>query len=252
MTKIGLLLCTLFFALPLKAQCILKVRVNYAPPQYFNEQDKWTGIAVEMVEALLQEAGCKAEYHKLPWQRAIMELEKGTIDIMMNVGYSDSRAQHYYFISPDTYEEQVLVTRNDAEIEIETLDDLISLPLDIVYEKGVIFDQAFTDKLSSSEAFSQKVVPSAVETNFESVYLKRLSGAITTYDFAAYMLKKNPKYSQELRILPLKISSVPTFFALSKKSVSKERFLAFQEANIRLISRGTYRHIIASWRSLQD
>lgn len=244
-------LLSLLIPLPLHAQCLLKVRVNNAPPHYYMADHGWQGIAVDILQALLNEADCQADYYLLPWQRGLMELEKGTIDIMLNVGYNEERAEHFYYLSPETYEQQVLVVRKDARQTLQTLDDLTTLPMQVAFEKGVIFAAPFTEKLQHDKVFRQHVMPSAVETHLESLFMNRLSGVITTLDFATYALKNNPKYGQALRIDALEISSLPTFFALSKKSVSRDRLHALQEANIRLIAKGKYKEILSRWRRLE-
>ena len=44
------------------------------------------------------------------------------------------------------------------------------------------------------------------------------------------------------------ISKLPTFFAFSKQSISQDKILALQAANIRAISKGLYEEVIERWQ----
>ena len=79
------------------------------------------------------------------------------------------------------------------------------------------------------------------------VYLGRLSAALRMKENARYELKIYPKYSKELEIHPFHVSSLPTFFAFSKKSISQEMLLKLQQANIRALASGKYQTVINKW-----
>ncbi len=231
------------------ANCVLKVRVNDSPPQYIFENNKWIGRAVELMEVLLDEAGCKADYRKMSWNRAILELKKGTIDAMMNVGFNEDRARYFYYINPNSNETKVLLVRKNSGFVIDSLDDLKKLPNKIGYEKGNIFDQTFNKKLNSDEEFKNNFYPHPSNNLTEMVYLGRLSAVLRIKENARYELKNNPGYSKEMMIHPFHVSSLPTFFAFSKKSTSKEMLIKLQEANIQALASGKYQTVINKWEN---
>ena len=233
------------------ANCVLKVRVYDTPPQYMLENNKWVGRAVELIEVLLDEAGCEADYRKMTWNRAILELKKGTIDVLMNVGFNTERAQYFYYINPNSNETKVLLIRKNSNFVINSLDDLKKLPNKIGYEKGNILDKTFTEKLDSDEDFRNNLYPHPSTNLTEMVYLGRLSAVLRMKENARYELNTHPKYSKVMEIHPFHVSSLPTFFAFSKKSTSKEMLLRLQEANIRALASGKYQAIINKWDNSQ-
>ncbi len=231
-----------------QAECVLKVRVNDVSPQYMQKDGKWTGRAVELMEVLLEEANCRAEYVKGPWKRALIELEQGRIDAMMNVGYDEQRSDSYYFISPNAYETTVLLMRKDTEIDINSLSDLKKLPMKIGYETGNLFDKYFIDKFEEDQEFRNNFKALAVGDMTEMVFLGRLSGELTILENAQYSIASNPKYLEHLKIHPMIISKLPSFFAFSKHSISKDKIIELQAANIRAISKELYVKVIERWQ----
>ena len=230
------------------AECVLKVRVNDVPPQYMQKEGKWTGRAVELMNVLLEEANCRADFIQIPWKRSLIELEKGRIDAMMNVGYNEQRAKSYYFMSPNVYETTVLLMRSDSDAAIQTLSDLKKLPKKVGYETGNLFDKHFSEKFENDQSFKDIFEPLEVGNMTEMVYLGRLSGELTILENAQYAIKTNTKYKKYLKIHPMTISKLPTFFALSKQSINQEKMLALQAANIRAISKGLYEDVIKRWQ----
>jgi polar amino acid transport system substrate-binding protein len=224
------------------------VRVSDVPPQYIQQDGQWTGRAVELMEVLLREANCRAEYVKSPWKRALIELEQGRIDAMMNVGYDKQRADSYYFVSPNAYETTVLLMRKDTEIDINSLSDLKKLPLKIGYETGNLFDKDFTDMFEEDLEFRSSFKALAVGDMTEMVFLGRLSGELTILENAQHSIASNPKYQEHLKVHPMIISKLPSFFAFSKHSISKDKIIELQAANIRAISKELYQEVIERWQ----
>jgi ABC-type amino acid transport substrate-binding protein len=229
------------------SECLLKIRVNDAPPQYMQENERWVGRAIDYMESLLSETDCKARYVKMPWQRALVELEKGTIDAMMNMGYSESRAEKFYFISPEMRETRILFMRKDSVVSIESLDDLKKLPSKLAYEKGNIFDAAFTNKLDTDPVFREHIQAMSNGDLSEMVYAGRLSAEIKILENAKYHMQNNPKYAESMMIHPIQVSSLPTFLAFSKVSVPEALMLKLHQANIRAIAKGKYTSVKQKW-----
>lgn len=245
--NLGIGLVFLLLSTNTYSACILKVRVNEVPPQYMSTDNGWTGRAVELMEALLKEAGCQAEYHSMPWKRALLQLEAGKIDAMMNTGYNKTRAEHFYFISPHTNETRVLLVKKDSNFRIETLEDLKKLPGPIGYETGNIFDAEFMQKYENDEVFRKKFITSPLNNLTDLVLLDRLSATLRLIENARYDLDHKPEYSKDLIMHPFRVSNLPTFFAFSKKSVNETLLLKLHSANNRVIAREGYKAILKKW-----
>jgi len=244
--RFALVLLTLS-SIQVHADCQLDVRVNNDPPQYMNVDDEWTGRAVELINALLDEAGCTANYVVLPWQRSLIELERGAIDVMMNFGYSAERAGYAHFISPHTYEITVLTVRKNLARQILSLEDLKDLPGKIGFEKGNIYDQAFTRKYNTDKSFRALFVPLPAHDITEMVFRGNLVGELNLAESARYLIDNNPAYAEKLTVLPFHVSRLPTFFAFSKQSVSTELLLRLHAANVRVLARDGYQDILKKW-----
>ncbi len=80
----------------------IKLRVIEFPPFYYQDENgQWTGLEVELAEALLKEAGLKPEYVPLPWSRALKSMEVGEAELMMNLVKTPEREEYMHFIGPE-------------------------------------------------------------------------------------------------------------------------------------------------------
>ena len=176
-----------------------------------------------------------------------MELKAGNVDVMMNMGFNEQRAEHFHYISPHTNETTVLLTRKDMNIEIHSLNYFKKFPLKIGYEAGNIYDEICTKKFHEDQDF-RNVFQAVVSGDYtEMAFLGQLSGKLTLLENAKYALKNIPKYNEQMKIHPLIVSKLPTFFAFSEKSVSQEKMLLLHDANIRAISKGLYESVKDRW-----
>ncbi|MCP4021812.1 MAG: amino acid ABC transporter substrate-binding protein [Desulfobacteraceae bacterium] len=227
---------------------VIKVRVNDMPPQYILENGKWKGFAIELMEALLNEAGCKAEYMKLPWARALLELEDGRIDAVMNVSYTSERAKKFYFIWATNYETGIIIVKKNSNYSIDSLDDFKRLPDKIGFERGNVYSDEFNEKFKNDKVFrdvfyamsNSQMIPNMIQE-------EKFIGALGLLLNAQYQIKTDPRFTN-LKVHPFQISKQPNFFAFSRKSVSKDLILKLHEANIRAIAKGSYGKIMRKWK----
>ena len=225
----------------------LIVRVSDIPPQYFQVQGGWTGLAVETMEALLKEAGFQPEYRKIPWKRALVELKEGRIDAMMNVTYTAERAQDYHYLWAKKTDVEVLVVKSDTDFNINSLDDLKRLPHKVAFETGNVLGETFDAKYKNDEDFRNVFFPMTNLNQVDMLLRERVSGLLDMLANAKYNIKNDPKW-KDLKIHPFVISEMPSFFAFSKKSISEKTLIKLHAANIRNINNETYDKIFRKWK----
>ena len=161
MKKIAILAIMIFVFAGNAFPCELKVRVpmgNAYPPFFEQDQNgRWSGLSIEIAEALLKEAGCQPVYKSLPFPRSLDYLKKGKIDMMLNLTATDERKAFTHFIGPQLDETVVLVIRKDSTFNIGSLDDFKKLPKSIGVERGKVYGNAFEKKRSTDAAFREKL-----------------------------------------------------------------------------------------------
>lgn len=107
-----------------KGTLVIATEGNWTPWTYHDASDKLTGFDVEIGTLLAQYLGVKPEFKEVPWESILVGVEQNVFDIACNgVGYTEERAQKFYFSDPYLYTEAVLVVRSD-NTDIHTLEDL--------------------------------------------------------------------------------------------------------------------------------
>jgi len=94
------------------------------PPKIFEDDDgKVVGIFPDLLEYIALQEGWTIKYIKGSWTECLERLENNDIDIMVDVAYSDSRAEKYDFNNFEILTNWGVVYGKDSSL-IESLDDL--------------------------------------------------------------------------------------------------------------------------------
>jgi len=248
MKKIAFLTVMMFFLIVNTGLCDqVKVRVSEgtAYPPFFmqNEKGIWSGLSIELVEALLKEAGYTPSYEPLPFARALKYMQEGKIDMMLNMTITEERKAFMDFIGPQLDETIVLVIKKDSDFNITSLDDLKKLPQSIGIERGRVYGKAFEEKRAGDEELKAKLKEvTEVDTNEKLLDAGRISGFLGYGYNTFYQIKTNPLY-KNFKAHPFVISQDWIYFGFSKKSVTPEMLQKFQGAYDRAKQKGVFETI---------
>jgi len=94
------------------------------PPKIFEDDDgKVVGIFPDLLEYIALQEGWTLKYIKGSWTECLERLENNEIDIMVDVAYSDSRAEKYDFNDIEIFTNWGVVYGTAGSL-IDSLDDL--------------------------------------------------------------------------------------------------------------------------------
>jgi cystine transport system substrate-binding protein len=97
---------------------------NWQPWTYEDEAGNLVGFEVEVSSAVAEKLGVTPEYVTGEWDGLLAGVQSGRYDLMANgVGYTEERAQAYYFSDFYAFNRTALVVRADNE-DISSLEDL--------------------------------------------------------------------------------------------------------------------------------
>ena len=103
---------------------VIAMEGNWAPWTYENEDGELVGFEVEVSRAIAEKLGVTPEYVTGEWDGLLAGVQAGRYDVMANgVGYTEERAQAYYYSDFYAFNRTALVVRRDNE-EIKSLEDL--------------------------------------------------------------------------------------------------------------------------------
>ena len=227
------------------AQCQLTVQVSNFPPYALEDaQGKFSGLDIELVNALIKETDCQLIPRKLPWKRALHLLAHGGLDIMTGMSITVERQQYTTFIGPMRNESIILVVNSNSNLPIKSLDDLKTLPKPVGITRGSFYGVDFAKKFSGDPSFAANIdVSNNSITKFNNLLNGRLSGVIgDRFNMISLLKKRN--LSAAYKIHPFTIHKSPVYFGFSKKALPAELLFRLQAANKRLLESGGYQHII--------
>ena len=107
-----------------EGKIVIAMEGNWAPWTYEDENGNLVGFEVEVSGAVAEKLGVTPEYVTGEWDGLLAGVQAGRYDLMANgVGYTDERAQAYYYSDFYAFNRTALVVRGDNE-EIKSLEDL--------------------------------------------------------------------------------------------------------------------------------
>lgn len=224
--------------------CELTVRVpegnTYAPYFIQDSRGKWSGLAIEFVEALLQEAGCSPIYMPLPFARSLEYLQEGKLQLMLNMTVTEERKAYAYFVGPQIDETVVLVVPRDSRFKITSLESLKDLPKPVGVERGKVYGREFEAKRATDKAFQIKLDEVAeVDFNEKKLAAGRISCFFGYRYNVLYRLKTDPIY-KHFAMHPFEVNQDWVHMGVSKRAVSEGQLKRLQEAYRRASQKGVF------------
>lgn len=250
--RLPLLSLVVFIVLlsPAAGACKLTVRFEDYPPQYYlDKNNQWQGMAVDFAKALLHQAGCDYRVIKAPWARALDMLEKGQIDMMLNVSRHPTREHYSYFIGPQRQESIVLISLASAPIALEQFYRLDTWGKPVAIQKGAYYGKRFATMLANN-AHAKKhfmVIPNN-DVKLSMLHKGRVSGIIDEKLNILYQIKHTPKFS-DVVVHPVVVHVNPVYYAFSQASVNPVLLARLNKAFETLQSNQTLAAIVKKYES---
>ncbi|MDM4765767.1 transporter substrate-binding domain-containing protein [Pelomonas sp. SE-A7] len=223
----------------------LRMAVEKRPPYVYKAPDgSLKGSDIELVQRILEQAGCKLELRpELPRKRRYAMFVAGEIDLLPSASINEERRQVAWFTAP-YYREAValfaLPAKADSLRGITGFEDLLQRKISLVSQGFGWFGQGFeTNKKALTEA---GLLSHYDELDSALRMLKAGRGDLVMADRAAMrlLLRQQKIELVELPFLPVHDAA---HLMLSKRSVGEAQFRAIDEALRRLEENGTLKAI---------
>lgn len=184
---------------PLVAGELLRLVADPWPP--FNDHDlPHNGLASDLVQQALHQAGYRTLYSEAPWERAMLGLKRGEHDVLINAWFSDERTRFGYFSRPYLINRIRFIQRKGANIAFAQLADLYR------YQIAVVRGYAYTREFDQDERL-QRVKVSGFESAARMLYAGRVQLALEDEWVARYHLGRElAPLRDELEFLPKPLS----------------------------------------------
>lgn len=161
-------------------------------PPFSDERLPGNGVAVELVTSALERAGYTSEYRELPWERAVLGLQRADYDVLITAWYSEERAAFGHFSQPYLINRIRVVQRAGDDIVFTQLADLY--PYRIAVLRGYAYSQAFNADnnlqrvgVSSFESAANMVRRGRADLALEDEYVARFQFSHQLKDIAGQL-----------------------------------------------------------------
>ncbi|MEE4246909.1 MAG: transporter substrate-binding domain-containing protein [Kangiellaceae bacterium] len=218
---------------PKPAECKLTMGWDpWEPYMYLMPGDKVSGLDIEIIEALANEANCSLEFIQDDWMHLLQKVEKGEVDLVAGASITEKRKEYALFSDAYRTENFVLYIRQGERSKFGR--DILAM-VESGKKVGVTTDYIYGDEvtdLQDNETYSEQFVYATVdEENYFNLLQHTVDVIIDDPFVGAYNLKRKG-ITEQIEQLPMKIYSGDVHLMFSMRSVDHtivERFNAALE-----------------------
>lgn len=229
------------------ASCEKSLRWDDDPPFSMSMPDgEVAGIDVELNRAVLARLGCDVTLRKLPWGRALKDLELGRLDILPGAFRRPERELYAYFSG-----EILPPSRNILFIRIQALEvwpvsrltELQHTSFRLGAQINVFYGADFLQVMSDPE-FAARVTMVANRTSLWHMLDRgRIDGLIANEHTGAYEVRQLGLH-ERIKATNVVVSSEAAEVAFSKNSTDRDFVKAYAAVLEQLVADGSYGRIV--------
>lgn len=221
--------------------CELKVSFEEWMPYQTKTGNKFTGLDVEITEAIVKEAGCKMIITEQPWIRQLAENESGQIDVTMGASKTPEREIFAYFTEGYRNETNSLFVKVGVGADIKSVMDLGKTKARIGVSRGTSYGQEVDAMKSKFDASADNDT-----MNIKKTMAGRIDGFLVD-QFTGIALIKMQKATNMIQLHPVHISSGEVYLMVSKKSKIPNLTKKLNDALKKIKANGNHARIIAKY-----
>jgi len=243
--QVGFSLC---LVLPAQSQEFSVGWELWYPYQFHNEHNELTGVDIEAFNLISKKAEMSISYVELPWQRHLMYIKSGMIDVAFGASYTKEREQTAYFSIPYRKESVNLFVRKGQtqSVKLKELSDLTDSDYLIGVENGYFYGKEY-QKLKTVPGFISRINSVLdIEQNVKMLMKGHIDGFLADPMSMKSFVEKY-KFQDEFEVHPLPIYQGDIFIMLSKKTFSNSDLVSINQAITELQQSGQLTAVINRW-----
>lgn len=213
---------------------------NFPPYEYIDEKGNPTGFGVELFRAVASEMGLNIEISLGPWNTVRHQLEKGEIDVITGMFYSEHRARKIDFSVPHTIVSHSAFVREGSSIH--SLENLRGKRI-IVQRGDIMHDYVLENHLTDSIQTvddPDSALALLSSGNCDAALLSRLQGM--------YLIEKNGFKN----IKPIDPPLFQNKYCFAVVKGESDLLAKINEGLFILKTRGAYRQLHQKWFGIYE
>ncbi|MBU2712829.1 substrate-binding periplasmic protein [Zooshikella harenae] len=181
-------------------------------PPYSGANLKGNGFSPQLIKKIFSKNKDEVQILILPWARALKGTIEGDYDGLLDVWYSEERAQELNFSDPYMYNRIKFIKRTNSDITYNKFSDLKS------YRIGIVRDYAYNKEFDASKEIA-KISERTFAINFYKLLHHRIDLTLEDELVARHEIKKiSPLLLKEVVFLPKVLSENKLHVAFSKEN----------------------------------
>jgi polar amino acid transport system substrate-binding protein len=253
MIKFHILIPTLCYLLPFFSfsaeQCKWNVGwEHFYPYSYQDKQGALVGIDIDILNIISTNLNCKITYIERPWQRLLMELKVGKIDIIAGVSRTKERETYSFYSQVYRYEEKTLFVRKEdiGKYSIKTISDLITSNIKLVVTRGH-YNGKELEKARKNPEFNKRIFDVLDNRTHSKMLISNRADGYFDAKISGLQLLKEKNLSDKIVLHGFTLYKEPVFVIFSKKSFKHNNIESFNKEIIKLKKSGKDQQVIASY-----
>ncbi|MGH1486895.1 MAG: substrate-binding periplasmic protein [Cellvibrionaceae bacterium] len=166
------------------------------------------GISIALVRKIMKSQGHDIKLTSMPWARSLVMLEKGKIDILPAVWFTQERSETMLYSDSYAANRLVFIKLKDSDYEYNGLPSLYDKTVGVIRDYG--YDEAFLNDNNI-----QRTIADSLNSNIKKLITGRidltLDDEIVSKTTIDPMLRKRVEFTQNA------LNENPLFIACSKK-----------------------------------
>jgi len=204
---------------------------NWFPYQKISDKGIASGKQVELIQLIMQQAGCQLSYKSMTFPEGLIALKNGSVDFLVNATRSAEREKFGYFSIPYRNEFLLLYStqKHLKECKSMSLTELIKSGFRLGLQNKLVYGEELS-KIQEDPSLNGQLV--YVENNIQHLQLmikNDLDGIVDDPVVVSYRTV-NKSTGKALSACPIVISSSPVSIIYSKKTVSIDQVKKIDQA----------------------
>ena len=204
--------------------CVLTFGVsNWFPYQSLSDKGIPSGIQMQLIQQIFENAGCKLKYKSMTFPEGLNELKKGSTDLLMNATPSVDRKKYAHFSI--AYRDEFLLLYSTKKYlkrcQKMTLSELLGDGFKLGLQKKLVYGLELT-QIQQDPALNKNIY--YIDNNVQHLQLvikHELDGIVDDPVVVSYRSAVNVT-GNALSSCPIVVSSSPVSLMFSKKTVPLE------------------------------
>ncbi|KJK09013.1 MULTISPECIES: ABC transporter substrate-binding protein [Pseudomonas] len=197
------------------------------------------GLATVIVTTALRRAGYDSEFEQVPWARALLGVEEGRYDVLINAWFNDSRTQIGAFSEGYLTNRIRLLKRKGDPLKFKVLSDLYPYPVAVV--RGYTYSPAF-----DADQRLQRIPVRNFSVAVRMLAAGRVGLTLEDEYVARYFLQRESRSVRDhIEFIDPPVSENPLHILVSMKTPEHQQIVAgFNRALVEMKADGSYERLL--------